>query len=261
MIRLVHLLKHAPDIGLQQFSDYWRDEHGPLVASHQARLGLLRHVQTHRDLSGQDLDLKAGKVRGGVEPPYDGIAEYWWASEQELRTALATVAGQKAQAELIASERRFVDLAASPLWFAHEYPQVATALQRPVALPKSGVTKLNFALRPLPGQTVAEAQAYWLTSHGPLVRSHSGARGLLGYYQVHRYETSLAAEFEAGRGTRAESYMGHAEAWSDRLSPREGPEMQAATDAAVADERNFIDWRRSTIFVGKELVFVNRDWI
>jgi hypothetical protein len=36
--------------------------------------------------------------------------------------------------------------------------------------------------------------------------------------------------------------------------------MRAAMNAAIEDEANFIDWRSSTILVGKELVFVDREW-
>lgn len=37
--------------------------------------------------------------------------------------------------------------------------------------------------------------------------------------------------------------------------------MRAAMDAAIEDEARFIDWNRSTILVGKELLFVDREWV
>jgi hypothetical protein len=77
--------------------------------------------------------------RGGMEPPYDGVAELWWESEETLTGALATAAGQAAGAALLEDERRFIDLPNSPLWFAHEYPQVNPAFagtrQRHPAIP------------------------------------------------------------------------------------------------------------------------------
>ena len=120
--------------------------------------------------------------------------------------------------------------------------------------------RLHFAFHQLPHLSVAEAQTYWLTRHGPLVRSHSAARGLIAYNQVHRFDTPLTAGFASARGVAIEPYIGHAESWFDRSIMQDGPERHAASAAAVADERNFIDWSRSTIFIGKELLFVDRDW-
>jgi hypothetical protein len=243
-----------------EFAAMWRDVHGPLVASFQTTLDVVRYVQIHRDPGGQNLDLAAGEPRGGMQPPFDGIAEYWWKSEDALGNALASEAGRTASEQLIESERRFVDLPASPLWFAHEYPQVATSLRRPVAHLHSGVMRLHFALHHLPRLSVAEAQRYWREVHGPLIRSHSPARGVIAYNQVHRYDSPLASVLTAPRGTVTEAFIGHAESWFDRLATRSGPELDAAIAAAVGDERNFVDWQRSTILVGKELVFIDREW-
>ena len=244
----------------EEFSAYWRDEHGPLVAAHQARLNLLRYSQVHREPSAAAADLKARGLRGGMLPPFDGVTEMWWASEETLRTAIATSAGAQALAELIADEDRFVNLAASPLWFAHEYPQVSTQPGRPIASPKSGTVRVTLPLRPLRSLTDAQARSYWLTVHGPVVRSHAAARGAIGYNQVHRYDSALADELRQRRGTLAEPFLGYAEAWFDRLTPRAGPEAEAAAAAALNDERNFIDFDRSTFWTSKELVFVDRDW-
>ena len=48
MIRLVYLLRRQPELSLDEFHRYWRDEHGPLVAFHQVRLGIVRYTQSHR---------------------------------------------------------------------------------------------------------------------------------------------------------------------------------------------------------------------
>jgi EthD domain-containing protein len=261
MIRLVYLMRRKAGMSLSDFSAYWRDEHGPLVASHQARLGILRYVQAHRDLAAEEADELARATRGRMEPPYDGAAEVWWASEEALVAAGSTEAGRRAGAELLADEARFVELTSSPLWLAHEYPQVSVQHARPVARPKTGVVKVCFPIRPLPGLSLSAAQLYWRTVHGPLVRSHAMARGRLCYQQVHRYESPLSVEMRKERGTVVEPYMGHAEAWFDRLAPRVGPEVEDAAAAAVADERNFIDLSRSTQWTAKELVFIDRDWL
>ena len=47
MIRLVFLLRRAPNLSLEEFHTYWRDTHGPLVASYATVVGMLRYVQVH----------------------------------------------------------------------------------------------------------------------------------------------------------------------------------------------------------------------
>ena len=136
---MVHMLRRAPGLSQEDFAAAWRDVCGPLVASVQTDLDIVRYLQIHPDPAGQGIDSQAAEARGGMQPPFDGIAEYWWQSEAALRSALTSTAGKSAAAQLVANERKFVDLAASPLWFASEYPQLATTLHRPVADRKSVV--------------------------------------------------------------------------------------------------------------------------
>jgi len=260
MIRLVQLIKRRADVTQADFDARWRDAHGPLVASHQTRLGILRYVQTHRSSSTLDAEKLAIAKRGDMESPFDGVGEFWFGSERTLSAALSSAAGRDALAQIKADVASFADLDASPSWFAYEYPQIGTQRERVVARAKTGILKIHFSLRSLPGQSIEEAQHYWRTMHGPLVRSHAVARGTLCYVQVHRFETPLA-EMQWRPGKEVEPYFGHAEAWFDTLVPRAGVEAAEAEAAAIADERNFIDWRRSTLLLGKELVFVDRYWL
>lgn len=261
MIRLIHMLRRAPGHSQQDFAAIWRDANGPLVASIQNDLDIIRYLQIHPDPGDEGLDTAAAAARGGMLEPFDGIAEYWWKSPECLRKALTSAAGSAAADKLVASERSFVDLAASPLWFAIEYPQVATGLNRPVARYRSNLMRLHFALRPLATLAEADARRYWLEEHGPLIRSHSPARGLVAYNQVHRCECPLLSAFIESRGVTAAPFLGHAESWFERPAGDGLPfEMQAAMAAALDDERKFIDWSESTIRVGKELVFVDREW-
>jgi hypothetical protein len=261
MIRLVHLLRRAPGLSKHDFATVWRDVQGPLVASVQTDLSIVRYVQLHPDPANQGIDAVAAEARGGMLPAFDGVAEYWWKSADALATSLSSVAGRAAADRLVEGEQGFIDLPASPLWFAAEYPQVATALVRSVARIKSNVMRLHFALQPRQELGEAAARRYWLEQHGPLIRAHSPARGLIAYNQVHRVDCALATGFEASRGTKARPFLGHAESWFERPAGGKPPfEMAAAMDAAIADEKQFIDWSASTILVGKELVFIDREW-
>jgi uncharacterized protein (TIGR02118 family) len=256
MIRLVYLLRRRPELSLAAFHRTWLDDHGPLVASFRSSLRIARYVQTHR-LDEPELEAAMAAARGGMEPPYDGVAELWWESEDDLRAASATDEGRAASAALVEDERRFIDLAASPLWLAHEYPQVNPP-HEVVARPRTGVAKLHFPLRHLPVRTLEDAQRYWRVQHGPLIRRQALAAGLLRYQQVHRYETPLEASLRAARGTAVDTYTGHAEAWVDLGARRTGTAAREASARAVDDERTFIDLGRSSMWFGVEHVVI--DW-
>jgi len=256
VIRLVFLLRRRDGLSLDEFHDRWRLDHGPLVASHQARLGILRYTQSHR--LDDPLNAALAGARGGMEPPYDGVAELWWESEATLAESSSTEAGRLAGAELLADEAEFIDLPASPLWLAHEYPQVNPTPEHLVARPTNRLLKLHFPLRHRSELSLDDAQRYWRTQHGPLIRSMAPAMGMLRYQQVHRFESPFEAALRAARGTVTEPYAGHAEAWFERTSSPPVPEAAEAGRRAVADEASFIDLPRSAIWIGKEHVFVDR---
>ena len=257
MIRLVHVLRRKPGLSLAEFHDHWLRRHGPLVAGLAEDLAILRHVQTHT-LEG-DANAAAQRARGGnMEPHYDGVAETWWSAEADLETALTSDAGQTAVAASLVSEAEFIDLPGSPIWFAYEYPQVNPSPENVIARAKSNVVRVFYPLRHKASLTEEEARHYWLTHHGPLVRSHAEAAGTLCYRQVHRANSPLDEPTQALRGTEVESYLGHAEAWFDRGRAPGTEEARRAGAAFVEDEHHFIDMERSTIFFGKEHTIIDR---
>ena len=255
MIRLVFVLRRRPGLSLEEFHDRWRLDHGPLVASHQTRLGILRYTQSHR--LDDPMNEAAARARGGMEEPYDGVAEVWFESEDGVARLASTAEGRRAGAELLADEEEFINLPASPLWLAYEYPQVNPTPETIVARPMNRVVKLHFPLRHLPSLTLDDAQLYWRTQHGPLIRSMAPASAMLRYQQVHRFESPLEAALRESRGTIVEPYTGHAEAWFERGGATT-PESRVAGRRAVEDEAHFIDFARSAIWIGKEHVFVDR---
>ncbi len=256
MIRIVFALRRNPGSSLEEFQRYWREQHGPLVAGHAGALKILRYVQTHR-LDEPGLEGMT-RSRGEMEPPHDGVAELWWENEKTLEAAMATSAGQAAGAALLEDEKKFIDLPNSPLWFAHEYPQVNPTPENVVAHPSSSIARVFFPLRHLPTLDEASARRYWLTEHGPIVRRGAQAAGILCYRQVHRTDIALTKALRDARGTKVEPYLGHAEAWTDRARASQAPESKAAGASFIADEKNFIDFKRSTIWLGKEHTFVDR---
>ena len=256
MIRLTFVLRRRPELTREDFQEYWRRKHGPLVASHSTRLQILRYVQVHT--IDDPVNDQMAEARGGMEEPYDGVAELWWWTRDQIVEAVQDPAGQDAAAELLEDERKFIDLERSPLWLAHEYPQVNPVPEEIVARERSPLVKLFFCLRHPAGQSMEAAQLYWRTAHGPIIRSIAQAGGILRYLQVHRVEDELEAALRQARGTKDQPYTGHAELWYDRRSWGNAiPERARGGELAVADESTFIDFKRSAMWIAKERVFVD----
>ena len=256
MIRLVYLLRRREGMTLAEFQRYWREVHGPLVASLATTLDIRRYVQVHA--LEDPLNDALREARGGMEPIYDGVAELWWDSEEAMQAAMASEAGQAGAAELLEDEAKFIDLPGSPLWLNLELPQVNPQGEDVVATPRSSWVKLYFPLRLRAELGFEEGQRYWRTTHGPLIRSQAQAAGIHRYQQVHRIQSDLEAQLREARGTRVEAYDGHAEVWIDRGIPRSSDEARRASERAIEDESRFIDFDRSTMWFGKELVFIDR---
>ena len=261
MLRLTFLLRKRPDLSHDDFYRYWLEEHGPLVASHARRLGVLRYVQVHTLRDEAALAAAAGmaRARGGMEPIYDGVAEAWFESRDAMLEATSSPAGRSAAAALVEDEAQFIDLPQSPLWLCHEFPQVNPTPENLVATPRSGLVKLYFPLRMQAELPLSEAHEYWYANHGPIIRRQAAGSGILRYLQVHRVrDEALDAAFTTARGTKTEAYDGHAELWFERSAlAGSTPEQVEGGRRAVADEANFIDFQRSTMWLAKEHVFVD----
>ena len=261
MLRLTFLLRKKPSLSHDEFYGYWLEEHGPLVASHARRLGALRYVQVHtlRDEAALTAAAAMAKARGGMEPIYDGVEEVWFESRAALVEAASSPAGRAAAVALVEDEAQFIDLPKSPLWLCHEFPQVNPTPENLVATPRSGLVKLYFPLRMNRTLALSEAHQYWYANHGPLIRRQAAGSGILRYLQVHRVrDEQLDAASAATRETAVEAYDGHAELWFERDAlAGSTPERVEAGRRAVADEAHFIDFKRSSMWLAKEHVFVD----
>jgi uncharacterized protein (TIGR02118 family) len=117
MIKLVFCLKRLPHLSREAFLDYWLNTHGPLVRQHAAAMNVLRYVQHHnRDDPANEL---IRSVRGAPEP-FDGVAELWWESKAAMEGAFSSPEGRAAGKALLEDEKKFIDLAQSPLWIGEE---------------------------------------------------------------------------------------------------------------------------------------------
>jgi uncharacterized protein (TIGR02118 family) len=118
MIKLSFCLHRLPHLNRDAFQDYWRDTHAPLVKRHRKALRIRRYVQCHAITNALNDLIRAGRTAPEM---YDGVAELWWESLDDLEAAMASPEGQAAGLELLEDERKFIDLARSPLWFGTEF--------------------------------------------------------------------------------------------------------------------------------------------
>jgi len=121
MVKLVFCARRLIHLSRADFQTYWWETHGPLVRQHAAVLRIRRYVQLHTIEHPIQNALRAS--RGGPEP-YDGVAELWWDSLDDLLGFRGDAAWHRASEVLLEDERRFIDLANSPVFVGVERPVV-----------------------------------------------------------------------------------------------------------------------------------------
>jgi uncharacterized protein (TIGR02118 family) len=117
VIKVVMALRRRDDVTPEEFHRYWREEHGPLACRLLEPLKLSRYVQTHT--LDSDVNAQLAAARGTVEA-YDGVAELWWDSADDLMAVFGSEEGQRANAALAEDEARFIDLERSSLFLTEE---------------------------------------------------------------------------------------------------------------------------------------------
>ena len=119
MIKLIFCLRRLPTLSVPEFQQYWFENHAGLVRQHAAALRIRRYTQSH---TFSDVRLSPTiEVRGGQIDTYDGVAELWWDSVEDLIDAISSAEGRAAGRALLEDERTFIDLPYSPLFFTNEH--------------------------------------------------------------------------------------------------------------------------------------------
>ena len=121
MIKLIFCLHRLPGLSPEEFREYWWTKHAPLVKERAPALKIARYVQSHGMETPLDDAMQASR---DAQPKYDGFAELCWESEDDLNFAMSDEAALKAGAELLADERKFIDLRRTSLTFVRERPVV-----------------------------------------------------------------------------------------------------------------------------------------
>ena len=116
MAHLMFCLRRLPHLTRAEFQAYWRDVHGPLVRERAAALGLTRYEQNHALPEAAQTRLAAAR---GTPPGFDGVAQLWW--DEAPQSPQQREAARIANAQLLADEKRFIDLAASPIFLVEDH--------------------------------------------------------------------------------------------------------------------------------------------
>lgn len=226
----------------EEFQGYWREAHAPLVAGRADVLGIRRYQQVHT--VGGAADGEEGAV-----PEFDGVAEVW---VDPTRRAAGRDALRRAGDDLLEDERRFIDLAASPICVADEVAVVGGSDTGDGGAPEG--LRLTAALRRLPGTTREEFRRYWRDAHASLVRDRARALGYHRYVQLHTPDDAEASRLATERGAPA-PFDGVAEVWLDDEPPDAGPAAEARA-RLLEDLARFADAAASPRWWGRVRVVV-----
>jgi uncharacterized protein (TIGR02118 family) len=254
VLKIVYVFHRHPKLSLDECHRFWRETHGPLVRRHAATIALIGYTQVYRIDDPLNDSLRAS--RGSTEL-YDGVAELCWKDQQALFGAFASPEAQVSDQELFDDERRFIDIPSSPLWLAEDHVVIEGGPRQIVAKRESPIIELVYFFRRLSKLSMQECQRYWRETHGPLVQQHAAALHVLRYVQVHTLDDPLNEALRAPR-TVIEPYDGVAKLWwkdrEDLARALATPEGQRAAEEVLEDERRFIDFSRSSLWLAKEHV-------
>ena len=118
MIKFVMCLRRRSDMTREQFQDYWKNSHGPLFMKNAGTMRAKKYVQSLT----VDTPLNEGlKNSRGMLPEYDGVAEVWFESEEDLMEAMSSPEGQKLSVALLEDEGNFIDHAQSSAFIVKEH--------------------------------------------------------------------------------------------------------------------------------------------
>ena len=117
MIKFVMCLTRHPDMTREEFQDYWTNKHGPFFMKNAGAMRAKKYVQSLTI----DTPLNEGlRNSRGMLPEYDGVAEVWFESEEDLMAGMSSPEGQKLGAELLEDEGNFIDHSKSSAFIVRE---------------------------------------------------------------------------------------------------------------------------------------------
>ena len=118
MIKLVMCLRRREDLTREEFQDYWLNKHGAFFQKNAGAMRAKKYVQAHTIETPLNEGMRSSR---GMEPEYDGVAEVWFDSEEDLMEAMSSPEGQELGAALLEDEQNFVDHSKSSAFIVREH--------------------------------------------------------------------------------------------------------------------------------------------
>jgi uncharacterized protein (TIGR02118 family) len=125
MLKMIYCVKRRPEVDVDEFYRYWLKEHGPLVRKHTKALKIKKYVQCHtiQDTKKRPLNKMFQESRRALEA-FDGVAELWWDSIDDLLAVIESPDGSDAGQILLEDEQNFIDASCSCMFFTEEHTVV-----------------------------------------------------------------------------------------------------------------------------------------
>ncbi len=204
MIKALSTFRRRDGMSVEKFQTYWREEHPKVVLQLP---GLRKYVQNH---------VLESQYANGRQPFADGVAETWWDDRDDLKAHRGTDALEN----LLADELEFMGPDSRSTIMAEEVV-IANG-----AIPAGGGVKIITRLRRRPDLTLADAQAYWRTTHAAVAMR---LPGLARYVQNH-----------ARPGGAEYDVMGLPMTWFPSMEQLRANAASPELTAVRADEPNFL---------------------
>ena len=115
---MVMCLCRHPDMNREEFQDYWLNKHGPFFQKNAGDMRAKKYVQSLTIDTPLNAAMRSSR---GMLPEYDGVAEVWFESEEDLVAAMSSPEGQRLSAALLEDERNFIDHSKSSAFIVREH--------------------------------------------------------------------------------------------------------------------------------------------
>ena len=118
MIKFVMCITRHRNMSREEFMDYWMNKHGPFFMENANAMKAKKYVQSQTVDTPLNEGLRSSR---GMLPEFDGIAEVWFESEEELMEGMSSPESQILGAALLEDEGNFIDHSKSSAFIVKEH--------------------------------------------------------------------------------------------------------------------------------------------
>lgn len=257
MITLNLLVRRKPNVGAEEFRDFWMGEHASRMLALVRDLGIGRYTKCetqHED----EVNIALQAMYGTGSDSYDFVDQMVIGDLEDFRKGIGDADVGAALKELRDLSDAYIDQSRSDMWFSIDVPQIFPR-EKVEANWNNTLLKVYYVPRHLEALTLQEAQFHWNSCHGGMARQFASFLPYDKYIQGHRVPSGLIDGLKQSLGGDWENIgtiIGQAEAWINRriMPAMAGPEVERMMRMLVVDIDLFVDASSSHIFATKEHV-------